>query len=112
MIPLKDVRISDLLKNRTLEDFYKPFAKLRFSHIFQRTLNFTNDIVNVFQDIIVPKAQDFVPMRFKKFCALGIVFILFQVLAVIQFDDEFTAWSAEVHHIVANSMLAAKTDIV
>jgi len=83
-------------------------ADLRFLFTFQRTLNFTDHIVHVFQHIMVPKTQDFVPALFKEFSALRIVFFLFQVLASIQFEDEFAAWSTEIYYVITDGVLPSE----
>jgi len=71
-------------------------------------LNFTNHGIQIFLDIIIPEAQNFVSTQFKEMCALRVVFFSFQVSPTIQFDYEFTAGSAEVHDVIPNGMLSSK----
>jgi hypothetical protein len=67
---------------------------------------------DLIHDFIVPKAQNTVSLRFQKCSPLGIVLFLLQMLAAIQFDDEFPAGGTEVNHIITDSMLVPKMDIL
>ena len=83
---------------------------LCLSFTFQRKLNCLDDAVDVVHDLVVPKSDDFIAQRFKIFCALCVVFDLFQMLTSIQFDDEFLFDADEIGDEVANGVLTAEVD--
>jgi hypothetical protein len=57
---------------------------------------------------VVPEAQHAVAQRFEIESSLSIVFLLIEVLAPVELDDEFSTGRAEVYDVLADGMLAAE----
>ena len=66
--------------------------------------------VDIIRHFVVPKANNFVAERVQVFCSLLIVFLLFQMLRAIQFDDEFFFDADEIRDVVTNGVLSAGVD--
>ena len=60
--------------------------------------------INIIRHIIAPKADDFVAERVQVLCFFFIILMLFQMLASIQFDDEFLFDADEIGDVTANCM--------
>ncbi len=70
------------------------------------------DSINIVVYIVIPETQYTITFRFEERRSFSIVFFLFKVLAAVQFDHEFLLWSAKIHDIRSNGMLAAEMDVV
>lgn len=55
----------------------------------QGAFNCTQDSFHIVHDRIVPKADQVIALRFKKFGPAPVIFLLVKVLAAIQFNDQF-----------------------
>lgn len=76
--------------------------------IFQRHLDCSNDPVDIVHHLMIPETDDPVTQRSKIFSSFGVIRFLLQVLAAVQFDDEFPLNAAEIGDILANGMLPSK----
>lgn len=47
-------------------------------------------------------------MRFQILGSLRVVFLLFQVLAAVKFDDELAFWGTKIRDVLSDCMLSAK----
>lgn len=66
--------------------------------------------IDFVHNLVIPKADDFVALRFEIFCTFCVVFLLIEVLAAIEFDDEFCFWGAEIGDVVSNGVLSSEID--
>ena len=64
--------------------------------------------IDIFEHVMVPEPEDAVSRRLQSFCSLQIIFCLIQVLAAIDFDDQFSAGSTEVYNVMADGVLSTK----
>jgi hypothetical protein len=71
-------------------------------------LNVRKHTIRVFEDIIVPKAQNPIAMRFEQLGALGITVGAWPVLAAIDFNDHLGFVAGKVRDIAADLNLSAK----
>jgi hypothetical protein len=72
--------------------------------------NRLNHAFNIIHHLIVPKANDFVALRFQIFCSLVVVFLLFQMLTPIQFDNQFCFGGAKIGDVLSDGVLSSKVD--
>jgi len=81
-------------------NLYKPTPNAptqeRFSIFAQRKLNGPDDPVNVVHDLVVPKADDFVPQLLQMPGTLHVVTFLLQMLAPVEFDYQFLLDGAKI----------------
>ena len=86
--------------------YFSIFIGLIFHHVKYGEYN----AIHIIHHIIVPEADNFIAQRFQIFCSLLIVFLLFQVLRAIQFEDEFLFDANKVRNVITNCMLPSKVD--
>jgi hypothetical protein len=77
---------------------------------FQRFKNDTHDPIQVFLHFVVPKTQNPIAFCLKEYRAFVVVCGLFQVMAAIQFNDEFFTRGTKVNDVIANSVLSSEMD--
>jgi hypothetical protein len=68
--------------------------------------------IDIVHHIAIPEAENAVAVPFKIGSALSIIFFLIDVLAAIQFDDEFLTRSTEIGDVRANGVLAAEMNAI
>ena len=66
--------------------------------------------IDIIRHFIVPKADDFVTERVQGFGSFFVIFLLFQMLTSIQFNDEFLFDADEVENVFTNGVLSSEID--
>ena len=61
---------------------------------------------------MIPKPDHLITFQFKEGSSLFIIFLLFQMLTAIYFNNEFLAWRTKINNIISNSMLTPKVKIL
>ncbi len=62
----------------------------------------------VFEDFVVPEAQDLVALLSQTLIAVFVVDVLFRMLAAVEFDEQFLGHAGEVDDVRAYRLLAAE----
>ena len=89
---------------------YSLYFSIFIGFIFHHVKYGEYNAIHIIHHIIVPEADNFIAQRFQIFCSLLIVFLLFQVLRAIQFEDEFLFDANKVRNVFANGVLPSKVD--
>ena len=89
---------------------YSLYFSIFIGFIFHHVKYGQYNAIHIIHHIIVPEADNFIAQRFQIFCSLPIVFLLFQVLRTIQFDDEFLFEADEIWDVLAYRVLPSKVD--
>lgn len=73
-------------------------------HFFNFILNCEHHAFDILHYSVVPKADHLITLRLQVCCSFFIVFCLFQMLAAVQFNNEFLFDTDKIGNIVANGM--------
>ena len=82
--------------------------RLTLFPVFQGMDDRKYNAVNIIYHIIIPKADYFVAQCFQIFRSFVIIFLLFQVLTSIQFDDEFLLDTDKIGNVITNACCLLK----
>jgi hypothetical protein len=80
------------------------------SRLSQFGQDHTQYVIGLFHYITVPETQHPVACFHEEGSPIGIVLLLVQVLTAVHFDNQFSAWAAEIGYVRPNCMLPAEGD--
>lgn len=93
-----------------LQECSEENSKLFFPFFLcQRVPNGAYHAIHIFDHVIVPKADDFVTLRFEILGSFFVILFLFQMLTAVHFDDEFFPRGAEIGDVGTDGVLTAET---
>lgn len=81
---------------------------LTYNLFFQGLNNNKYHTFDVLHHLMIPKPENAIAACLQIPGPFGIVLFLLQMLAAVQFEDEFLARRAEINHILSNCMLIPK----
>ncbi len=80
--------------------------------LFQRKLYRADYAFDVIHHIIIPKPNHFITLRLQICCSFFVAILLIQMLASIEFNNQFLARCTEVSNVLTDCMLSSETDSI